>query len=87
MKTAYLMLRHLLMLILWIWAVSLLEVKTRQLMIQLVQIPVTYRARVGESSVTGDRLKAVRLGLEMIAMLGRARLRWSGSRPGSRGQG
>ncbi len=55
--------------------------------LDLVQIPVTYRARVGESSVTGDRLKAVRLGLEMIAMLGRARLRWSGSRPGSRGQG
>jgi glycosyltransferase involved in cell wall biosynthesis len=39
----------------------------------LVQVPVKYMPRVGESSVTGDRMKAVRLGLEMIGMCLRAR--------------
>jgi glycosyltransferase involved in cell wall biosynthesis len=33
-----------------------------------VQVPVNYRERVGESSVTGSRSKTVRLGLEMIAL-------------------
>ena len=57
------------------------------LRLDLVQIPVTYRPRVGESSVTGDRLKAVRLGLEMIAMLIRVRLRGVGARSGPTSQG
>ena len=34
----------------------------------MVQVPVKYQPRVGESSVTGDRGKAVTLGLEMIRM-------------------
>ena len=33
---------------------------------EFVQIPVTYRARVGESSVTGDFGKAFSLGMQMI---------------------
>lgn len=57
------------------------------LRLDLVQIPVTYRPRVGESSVTGDRVKAIRLGLEMIAMLLRVRLRGRGGRSESRTQG
>ncbi len=40
-----------------------------------VQVPVRYRARVGVSSVTGDRSKAVLLGLEMIWLVLRFRLR------------
>jgi glycosyltransferase involved in cell wall biosynthesis len=39
----------------------------------LVQVPVKYQPRVGESSVTGDQGKAVRLGLEMIGMCLRRR--------------
>ena len=46
-----------------------------RLRLPLVQVPVKYQARVGESSVTGDRTKAVRLGLEMIAMCLRERAR------------
>jgi len=37
--------------------------------IPFVEIPVNYRARAGESSVTGDIRKAVRLGLRMIALV------------------
>jgi hypothetical protein len=40
-----------------------------------VQVPVNYRPRVGESAVTGDLSKAVRLGLEMIGIALRSRLR------------
>ena len=43
--------------------------------IPLVQVPVRYLPRVGESSVTGDLGKTVRLGLGMIAMCVRMRLR------------
>jgi len=39
-----------------------------------VQVPVRYRARVGVSSVTGDRQKTVVLGLEMILLVVRFRL-------------
>ena len=39
-----------------------------------VQVPVRYRARVGESSVTGDPAKTVALGLEMILLVVRFRL-------------
>lgn len=34
-----------------------------------VQIPVNYRERVGESSVTGDLAKAFRLGVQMILLI------------------
>jgi glycosyltransferase involved in cell wall biosynthesis len=37
--------------------------------IPMVQIPVNYQARVGESSVTGNKWKAFRLGLRMISMI------------------
>jgi hypothetical protein len=34
----------------------------------MVQVPVKYQERVGESSVTGSQSKAVKLGLQMNAM-------------------
>lgn len=40
----------------------------------LVQVPVKYQARVGESSVTGSRAKTVVLGLQMIALCMRMRV-------------
>jgi glycosyltransferase involved in cell wall biosynthesis len=40
-----------------------------------VQVPVKYLPRVGESSVTGNRLKTVRLGLAMIGLCIRERFR------------
>ena len=36
---------------------------------KIVQIPVNYRPRIGESAVTGDLIKAFFLGLRMIAMI------------------
>jgi glycosyltransferase involved in cell wall biosynthesis len=42
--------------------------------IPMVQVPVKYQERVGESSVTGSQSKAVKLGLQMIAMCLRMRL-------------
>jgi hypothetical protein len=39
----------------------------------MVQVPVKYQERVGESSVTGSQSKAVKLGLQMIAMCLRMR--------------
>jgi len=41
----------------------------------MVQIPVNYTKRVGTSSVTGNPVKAVRLGLRMIALILEYRLR------------
>jgi glycosyltransferase involved in cell wall biosynthesis len=41
--------------------------------ILMVQVPVKYQERVGESSVTGSQSKAVKLGLQMIAMCLRMR--------------
>ena len=38
-----------------------------------VQVPVKYQERVGESSVTGSRYKAVVLGLQMIVLCMRMR--------------
>ena len=49
----------------------LLAVKRKM---SLVQLPVKYQARVGESSVTGSFSKALILGLQMIAMCFRMRL-------------
>lgn len=43
--------------------------------LRTIQVPVNYRARVGESSVTGDTLKAIRVGLQMIGLITRYRLR------------
>ena len=40
-----------------------------------VQVPVKYQPRVGESSVTGDPVKAARLGMLMISLVLRARFR------------
>lgn len=42
---------------------------------RIVQVPVNYRERVGVSSVTGDLGKTVALGLEMIGLVVRMRLR------------
>ncbi|MFZ9426219.1 MAG: glycosyltransferase family 2 protein [Ilumatobacteraceae bacterium] len=42
-----------------------------------VQVPVKYQERVGESSVTGSRYKAIVLGLQMIALCVRMRIRRS----------
>ena len=39
--------------------------------VKLVQVPVNYRPRVGESAVTGDLVKAFFLGLRMIVMIWR----------------
>ena len=49
---------------------------------KVVQVPVNYHPRVGESSVTGDFGKTVSLGLEMMAMVGRMRLRTKAIRRG-----
>jgi glycosyltransferase involved in cell wall biosynthesis len=46
-----------------------------QLRLPLVQVPVKYQARIGQSSVTGDQGAAVRLGLEMIGLCLRERIR------------
>ena len=42
---------------------------------RVVEVPVNYLPRVGESSVTGDLGKAVKLGLQMIAYIFQFRLR------------
>jgi hypothetical protein len=51
-------------------------------------VPVKYQERVGQSNVTGDMRKTIRLGLEMIRMCLRERLRavgGTGSVSGDRG--
>lgn len=47
---------------------------------KMIQIPVNYTKRVGTSSVTGNKLVAFRLGLEMIALILRYRMRSLGGR-------
>lgn len=50
--------------------------------IPFIEIPVNYRKRVGESSVTGSKIRAFFLGLEMILMILRYRVKsWFGWRP------
>ena len=50
--------------------------------INFIEIPVNYKKRVGQSSVTGSKVKAFFLGLEMIAMILRYRmLSWFGVLP------
>ncbi len=49
--------------------------------LKVIQIPVNYLPRVGQSAVTGDFRKALLLGLEMIGLVLRYRLRsWLGWR-------
>ncbi|MGH2690862.1 MAG: glycosyltransferase family 2 protein [Actinomycetota bacterium] len=43
--------------------------------LRTIQVPVNYRRRVGESSVTGNRIEAVKVGLQMLALVTRYRLR------------
>ena len=45
-----------------------------------IEIPVNYKPRVGESMVTGDRWKAFLLGLQMIGLITRFRLRTAAGR-------
>ena len=52
-----------------------------QMHVRVVQIPVNYRPRVGESSVTGDFRKTLELGLKMIRMVFAAKLRQRKSLP------
>ena len=47
---------------------------------KIVQVPVNYHERVGVSSVTGNFRKTVRLGLQMMGMVVRMRLRASALR-------
>ena len=42
---------------------------------RFVQVPVNYHPRVGESAVTGDLKKALALGVDMIGLVLRIRLR------------
>lgn len=50
--------------------------------IHFIEIPVNYKKRVGESSVTGSKVKAFFLGMSMIGMILRYRLMsWFGWRP------
>lgn len=50
--------------------------------IHFIEIPVNYKKRVGESSVTGSKLKAFFLGMSMIGMILRYRLKsWFGWKP------
>ncbi|MDQ2852355.1 MAG: glycosyltransferase family 2 protein [Actinomycetota bacterium] len=50
----------------------LLTAKSRT---KMVQIPVNYHPRVGESSVTGDLSKTILLGMEMVALSASMRLK------------
>jgi hypothetical protein len=52
--------------------------------IPMVQIPVNYQARVGESSVTGNKWRALKLGLRMISMILSYKWRTDGIRRKSR---
>ncbi len=50
--------------------------------VPFIEVPVNYRKRVGESSVTGSKVKAFFLGLQMIRMILRYRaLSWAGALP------
>lgn len=59
--------------------------------IPFIEIPLNYRSRVGESSVTGDFGKAFWLGMRMIGLVleyrfglhHAARIRWTGERRGA----
>ena len=56
--------------------------------LKVIQIPVNYLPRVGESSVTGDFSKAFWLGMTMIGLVLRYRLvSWAGPRKRYRSTG
>lgn len=59
----------------------LISVVTRA---KMVQIPVNYHPRVGQSSVTGDLGKTISLGLEMIGLVIKTRIKSVGRRPRQR---
>ena len=48
--------------------------------LRIVEVPVNYRARVGESKITGSRVTTLKVGFRMIALILRYRL----SRPPAR---
>lgn len=48
-------------------------IRSLQMGMRVIQVPVNYRKRVGTSSVTGDPVKAVRLGLRMIWLITKSR--------------
>ena len=53
--------------------------------IPFIEVPVNYRKRVGQSSVTGNKVRAFFLGIEMILMILAYRLKsWFGWRPPAR---
>jgi glycosyltransferase involved in cell wall biosynthesis len=55
--------------------------------LRVIQIPVNYLPRIGESSVTGDMRKAVLLGVWMLGLVLRFRIRsWVGSVRKARGR-
>ena len=54
------------------FGLEMLLLATRR-QVRVVQIPVNYLPRVGESSVTGDFRKTVRLGATMVGMVAKAR--------------
>jgi glycosyl transferase family 2 len=43
--------------------------------LRTIQVPVNYRTRVGESSVTGSRIEALKVGAQMLALITRYRIR------------
>lgn len=43
--------------------------------LRTIQVPVNYRTRVGESSVTGSRIEALKVGTQMLGLITRYRLR------------
>ncbi|MFA5318153.1 MAG: glycosyltransferase family 2 protein [Patescibacteria group bacterium] len=42
--------------------------------IAFIEVPMNYKERVGESSVTGSRIKAVKVGLKMVVLIFKHRL-------------
>lgn len=44
--------------------------------LRIVEIPVNYGARVGESKITGDKIRAFRLGCRMIGLISWRWLKW-----------
>jgi glycosyltransferase involved in cell wall biosynthesis len=48
-------------------------IRSLQMGMRVIQVPVNYRKRVGTSSVTGDPVKAVVLGLRMIWLITKSR--------------
>lgn len=58
-------------------------IRSLQAGMKVIQVPVNYLPRVGESSVTGDPIKAFRLGMIMIWLITRSRFEPRRLRPAS----